>query len=240
MSKVMKYGKYAVKKYPAVQKRARVYVPAVRQLASDVMYLKGLINSEPKNYIVQDSNNFTYSGTVVSLSAVGQGDTENKRDGNRILPKYLSINGYISITSATASTAPINARYVIFRYWGESTSAAPSVTASEVLETTGTQFAPLSHLNSDNTAGRGDRARRIEVHRSESFCLDKVANTSIPLNFNIQVNGGSKKIKEHIEFRSSVNEDPVSGGFYLLVISDNATSTELHYKIESKLTFYDN
>lgn len=239
MSQVSKYSRYAVKKYPAVQRRAKVYVPAVKQLASDVMYLKGLINSEPKAYTVQYSGNFNYNGVVGSLALIPQGLGSGDRDGTRILPRYLSLNCYVSITTATASTAPINCRFILFRYWGETTSAAPLVAPAEILSTVGTQFAPLSHLNEANTGSRGDRSRRIEVHRSENFLLDKVGKTHQCFNFNIAINGGNKP-KEHMEYRGAATEEPVSGGFYVMFVSDNATSTEVHYKLESRLSFYDN
>lgn len=241
MSTARRYGSYAVKKYPAVRKRYRAYAPAVTQLVKDVAYLGTLINSEPKYFTVQDSNNFNYIGKVVPLSVMAQGDGASSRDGNLVLPRYMSINGYVAITSATTGSIPINVRVLIFRYWGEQVSAAPSVAPAEVLETIGTQFAPLSHLNPDVTGSRGDRTRRIEVHKSMNVLLDNVGSKPGEyFSCNIQLNGQGTKRKEHIKFRSSTTEEPVSGGFYALFISDNATSTQVNYHLESKLTFYDN
>lgn len=238
---VYKTIKYAAKKYPAVRRRANVYVPAVRQLASDVMYIKSLVNSETKYNETTTSNNFDYNGTVVALSAIVQGDGNTNRDGNRVLPRYLNIKGFVSITSATARTDPINCRAILFRYWGESPSAGSVVTPSEILSTVGSQYAPLSHLNEDIVGSRGDRVRRIEVLKNWDILLDKTgANPAMSIDCNIQMNGPGVKNKEHIQFASSATADAVSGGLYLLFISDTATATEVHYKIQSKLVFYDN
>lgn len=238
---VRQYRKYTRQYAKPIRKRAKVYFPAAKQLARDVAYLGTLINSEPHYHITQTSNNFSYSGTVISLSAVPQGDSATARTGSRCLPRYLALNAFVSITTATTRTDPINCRAILFRYWGESTDAAPSVIPADVLATTGSQFAPLSFLNDNNTGPRGDRQRRIEIHKSWDFLLDKAgSNPGQMIEANVQVNGMDVQKKEHLQFRSASTEDPVSGGFYLLFISDDATATEVHYKVNAKLTFYDN
>lgn len=237
---LVKYGRMAAKRYPAVRKRYNVYAPAVKQLASDVMYLKGLVNAEPKSHVVNTSGNHDYNGTVYSLCGIAQGDGSNNRDGNRILPRYLSLYIHVNQIAATAGHSRTTHRMIIFRYWGENPNATPSVTATDVLSVTGTQYSPVSHLNDKITGPRGDRTRRIEILRNEFFTLDTVSNTSKDFQYNIEMNGKSKNNKEHIEFRSSVFEDPISGGVYILYTNDNATATDQGIWIGSRLTFYDN
>lgn len=229
--------KKAIKRYPAARKRWNVYYPAARQLASDVMYLKGLINSEPKYHIVQASNNYDYNGIVQSLSTISQGDGTSDRDGNMVLPRYLTIN--MSFGGTIAGNTPVVVRMIIFRYWGEATSASATVTPSEVLATIGSQYAPYTHLNDDNTGSKGDRQRRIEVLKSKLVNFDNINMRDCVRKYNIVVNGGNKP-KEHIKFSSATTSGPVSGGFYILFISDNATGTNAKFTLESKLTFYDN
>jgi hypothetical protein len=238
---LQKYGKYALKKYPAVRKRARVYVPAVRQLASDVMYLKGLINSEPKNHYVTDSNNFDYNGVMVSLSSISSTGTEAyARDGNRVLPRYLKLRMHIN--KSMTSAIPHNTfRYILFRWWGESPNTAgvaPAVT--DIIAGTGTQFAPLSPLVDSITGSKGDRTRRIEVHRTGFVTLDQVGKTSFDFDLNLELNGKGKSTKEHIEFYGDATAPPTSGGFFMLFVSDNVTAADLSYQLYSHLTFYDN
>lgn len=237
----MKYGKYIKKSYPAVAKRARVYVPAVRQLASDVMYLKGLVNSEPKSFTVNTSANTGQSGVVFSLCDLAQGDGAADRDGNRVLPRYLSLYIHVNQIAASAGWNHTTHRVIVFRYWGEDSNVAgPSVTTADILETTASQYSPVSHLRSTITGSRGDRNRRIEVLRNEFFTLDLNTEAQKAIHYNIEMNGKGSKTKEHIEFRNNTTEQPTSGGIYVLYVNDNATSTDQGIWVGSRLTFYDN
>lgn len=239
---VGKYVKYASKKYPAIRKRARVYVPAVRQLASDVMYLKGLINSEPKTFEVTSSSNFSYNGFMVSLCNVAQGDGGSSRDGNRILPRYLNLRFHVNRIITAPTNPHTTIRYIVFRWWGESpNTAGVAPAAADVLQASAiaTQFAPMAPLNHDVTGSKGDRNRRIEVHRTGMITLDSVSKTSMDEELNITLNGGNK-VKEHIEYYDSTTAPPTSGGFFVLFINDNSVTTDCAFYLYSRLTFYDN
>lgn len=213
--------------------RWSTYGAAGMQLARDVMYLKTLINSEPHNHYVGTSNNYNWDGAIVSLSAVPQGDTNNARTGNRVLPRYLNVKWQVQ--SATGNNMM---RVMLFRYWGETTSAAPSVTVAEVLRVVGVERAPLSHLNEDNTGQKGDRNRRIEVLRNVLVNVDQIERRAYTCEWDVEMNGMATNKKEHIEWRSSATEDPVSGGLYMLFIGHSVTNDA--YNLESKLVFYDN
>jgi len=232
--------KYAPMIARGATKRYGVYAPAVKQLASDVMYLKGVINSEPHLHITQSSGNFDYSGTVISCCDIPLGDTDVSRTGNRVLPRYFSLHMQIR-QDVTTTTKHATHRVIVFRYWGEVTSSAsPNVTANEVLSTTGNTFAPLSHLNQRNVGPKGDRQRRIEILRNEQFSLDQVGVTFKDIVYNIEMNGKSKAQKEHMEWYGTATAQPISGGIYVLVINDNNVSTDQTYKFEAKITYYDN
>lgn len=226
-------GSYAVRRR-APPSRWSVYGSAGRQLARDVMYLKTLINSEPHNHYVQSANNYNYTGIIVSLSDVPVGDASTERTGNRLLPRYLNVNWRVTWSGATTM-----ARVILFRYWGEATDdAAPVVTVDAVLRSSGTQYAPLTHLNDDNTGPRGDRDRRIEVLRNVLFDLDGVKQISEVCNWDVEVNGMNARKKEHIDYTNASTLQPISGGFYMLFIQNVVTNGS--YVLESKMTFYDN
>lgn len=229
----MAYQQRTKKRNP-VKKRVRIYGKAGTQLYKDVMYLKGLINSEPKYHIVQSSNNFNYNGIIVSLSNIPSGGGVNDRDGNSVLPRYLNINLVLGATNTASDPAVL--RMLLFRYWGESTNVAGTVTVAEILSTTGTVYAPYSHLNDDNVGAKGDRQRRIEILNSEFAVFDLVEKRQIAHTLNYVMNAGEPK--EHIKWNSSTTAEPVSGGLYMLFIGDTITNSK--YTIESKLTFYDN
>lgn len=238
---LQRYANYAQKKYPAVKRRANVYVPAVKQLASDVMYLKGIINSEPKNFYLTSQANFDWNGSVISLCDVAQGDSGNMRDGNRILPKYLSINCHIN--KDTAGNMHTTVRYIIFRWWGESANA-PGVSPfpGDILmgSVIGTTYAPIGFLSNQITGQRGDRNRRIEVHRTGTITLDNVSKTCCDIKEVIKLNGKNQKVKEHIEYYDGGTAPPISGGFFMLFIQSTATGADVQYTLNSHFTYYDN
>lgn len=233
---VYKRKRYTTRRYypkPAPS-RWSIYGGAGKQLVKDVMYLKTLINSEPHHYTVQDANNVNYNGQCGSLSNVPVGDGAEERTGTRILPRYLNMNWQIGQTD----TATYTIRLLIFRWWGEATDAAPpTCTPGEVLYTVGTQFAPLTHLQPEVTGPKGDRNRRVEVLRNEIFTLDGTQAKSTTRQYDIEVNGMNAPRKEHIEYGASAQ--PVSGGFFFIIITDNVASN-VYYKVESKMVFYDN
>lgn len=224
----------------ALQKRVNVYGKAGYQLYKDVMYLKGLVNAEPKIHSVSASNNFGYNGVIVSLCDVPVGDNTNHRDGNRILPRYMNIKFHVNRLIASPTNSHSTIRYIVFRWWGESPNVAgvaPAVT--DIIAFTGTQYAPISQLNSAVTGSKGDRNRRIEVHRSSFITLDSVSKTAFDEDFNITLNGDNAP-KEHIEYYDSTTNPPTSGGFFILFINDNSVTSDVAFYLASRLTFYDN
>lgn len=240
-SMVKRYARRAPGVYRGFQKRQKVYVPAVKQLASDVLYLKGLINSEPKFYAHTANNNVGYNGTVISLCDIPQGDSSQSRDGNRVLPRYFGFKGRFHI-SPISSVTHLGLRVIIFRWWGSDPNSAGAAPATDdILSSSlvGTQNVVDSFLSSDITGSRGDRNRRIEVLKNYEVVLDANGNSSLQVDENITVNGG-KGPKEHIEYFSAATAPPTSGGFYVLICSDSATATDLSYHFNSKVTFYDN
>ncbi len=174
---------------------------------------------------------------MLYICDIAQGDTAINRTGSTVLPRFQSINLTLQ-KNITANAPEIEVyRIMLFRYWGEGTEATPLVEVSDVLQ--GAQ--PYSFLNADNTGGRGERERRIEVHKSKFFQLDKIHKPHMTYKWNVKVNGLNKKTKDHIKFASSATEQPVSGGFYLLVISDNGVMNEHSVlSFNSKINFYDN
>lgn len=224
--------KYYRRKKPG---RLQIYGRAGKQLYKDVMYLKTLVNAELHTYTRSLSNNIDSTGETTYLDSVPQGDGDGNRTGNSILPRYQTI--YMHINKAIAGPDHETFRVILFRYWGESTSVPAVPTVSEVLSNAD----PLSFLNDDNTGSKGDRERRIEVHKSKIFTLDNVAKTSMTWKWNLTINGPKKKVKDHIKYGSSSTAVPISGGFFLLFISDNATgANKSSYNFNAKLGFYDN
>lgn len=244
MSVVKKYNTKKYKKKNPYKKRVKIYGRAGLQLWRDVNYLKGLINTEPKTHVVTDANNFSSAGVIISLANVPNGDSDITRDGNRILPRYLTckiaIGGATALMAATSGTT-VFARFMIVRSWVDNATAAGNLTVAEVLDTTLSQFAPFSPLNSDISGPRRDRTRRIEVLRSELFEYNNTGSAYHYIrDFNLEMNQGANNAKEHIEYVSTATAEPNSGGIYAIFISNSLTGTYSQYQIMTKLTFYDN
>ena len=123
-----------------------------------------------KYFTFATSNNIDSTGRIDSLNNIVQGDTHNDRTGTSVLPRFQSIN--LHVNKSLTGPAHETFRIIVFRYWGESTSQVPAVTVAEILQSAD----PLSYLNDDNSGAKGDRERRIEIHKSKLFTLDNVVN----------------------------------------------------------------
>lgn len=246
-----KMHQYGPNKYIVSAAKQRYYrnnKVSIPRIISDVKYLKSLVNSEPQPFVVTTSNNVNWNGSIVSLSTVVQGDQLGQRTGDRILPRYLAIRGYCHGTIAVATQTRTTWKIMVVRLWSESTSAAPTAAVTDALApgTVGTAHAPLSFLNQDNVGPKGDRVRRIEVLRSETFITQEqgaqtgASTQNYLFDWNIEMNGGDKK--DHIEYFSNATGEPISGGLYFIIINDvdAASAAFPSYWVNSKMTFYDN
>lgn len=235
----MVYKRRYYKKPQSKQGRVQIYGRAGKQLYKDVMYLKTLINSEPHYHLLSTSGNIDNAGVVISLNDIPSGDSDINRTGTSVLPRWQSVNMHVNKKLTPVGTVDHETiRVILFRFWGEQASSAPAVITSEILESATN---PLSFLDDNITGSKGDRERRIEVVKSKLFTLDSVASTSRTFKYNIAINGPNKQVKEHLKFRSTVTENPVSGGFYLLFLSDNGTgANKSSYTVNAKVNFYDN
>lgn len=232
--KALRYSKYI----KPVASRARVYGPAALQLAKDVAYLGSLVNSELHYYTLSTSNNMDTATAPFSLDAIAQGDTSVTRTGNSILPRYLSLRLHINKKIDPTSVAHETFRVMLFRWWGSSANAYGTCTQSDVLSSTGN---PQSFLDQDITGKYDDFSRRIQVLRNEIFTLDNVSCTFKDFEWNIEINGSNTKKKKHSSYVDGTANNPSSGGFWILIMSDNASGImKSAYYIDSKLSFYDN
>ena len=111
---------YANRKSKKRSKRTKEIIPggcttfqAIRKLYRDIMYLKGLINVEYKKHDITMGTDITNSGTIQSLSRVPQGDTNDARDGNSILAKYIQLK-FSLVAHASADHTVV--RCILFKY----------------------------------------------------------------------------------------------------------------------------
>ena len=206
-------------------------------LTKKVNYLSSVVNSELKYHESVYVYSIDGAGTILPFNNIVQGDSQVNRTGNTVLPKWLTLHMALRHNDATTEESEV-IRIIVFRYWGEGTDAAPNVTVGDILDIAN----PLSFLNDNNTGSRGDRERRIQIHKSYLLALNKSDKALRTFKLNIAVNKPSNKRKEHMKFRSSATEDAISGGFYVLVIGENLVGAVEKNSIDvrGKLNFYDN
>lgn len=100
-----KYRKLKGKQPP---NRWKIYGRAGAQLASDVMKLKGLINTEFKTLDTYATSNPTTGGTFLLLNGITRGTDYNNRDGRSIrIKSYASNMRFIANASASHTTVRV-------------------------------------------------------------------------------------------------------------------------------------
>lgn len=187
------------------------------QAYKGVRYLKGLVNSEMLHNQVSGSvsvNNST--GQVISLTSIGQNDTDAGRTGNSILARNLFIRLGITQNSSATSTF-----YRIMLVLDTQQVADTAPTIAQILQSAST----LSPLNDDNTG-------RFKIMQNWFFTTDNTKNTT-------RVIEKYYKIYKHVRFNGTTSSDIQKNGMYLVMLSDQSTNTpSIAYNV--KLGYHDN
>lgn len=212
-----------------VRKSARLGVKPLNRRQK--VQVKRLIKQtqESKYFILQSTNTFDYSGAVVKLSAIPQGDTDVTRDGDKITPTSLSVR-YSIYNTGTAATSPteIDYRVIIFRWRPDDTSGAPI--ASNIMATTGNLYAALSEYIHDQRSNFEVLYDRM--HLGVLSVLGAGANR--PFHAKVKVN--SRSIKYLAGGTAGLDN------LYILFITDNngvAGANKFTYVMNSQLNFTD-
>lgn len=199
------WGKFLVSKIP--------------QIARGVATIASLVNSEAKFIDNVNSTVATDSGAVFPLTLLGQGDTDENRNGNSILLKDLILRGRVVINS-NSTTGTAHCRRIIFVDTA-CQGATPAVT--DVLDTA----TPLSPLNMNN---------------SKRFVILHDENISV-------MTGGRQfvlqkkylKLPFHVKYigtGSTVASQGLNGVFMLEISSEASNQPTMTSNIRIK--FYDN
>lgn len=196
----------------------------IAQVAKDVWYLKGLINSEKKYYDnAQLSNTISYNGLVYNLCAMAQGDGTQQRTGNSIFARSLSVR--LTAIQRGASTSN-NMKVMIVLDKNADVAAAPA--ASDILETTGSTNAPLSHLKFP------EARNRFKILKVKQIVLNSTNRTQQCCNIYL-------KMRHHIKFTGTTAASLGKGQLYLVVISDTVAGTDdPAIRYQSRVMYHDN
>ena len=212
-----RYKKMASKWY---NKKYSVGEIAVRALRG-VNYMKTLINSEMKQYeLTSTANVVDYTGTILQLSNIAQGDTTSTREGRSILMNYLNIRGVITRVSSSSIL-----RMIVFQDTQQN-GVVPST--DQVLSTVGDGYAPFSGLE-PSFAGR------FKILSSNTISLSD--QNPLPL-FKI-----FKKHVSHVKWQTTADGgNPMKGHIYMLLVSNAGPADPNRPQVDfrSKLGFRDN
>jgi len=106
------------------QSQIKKYVSYVPWLMSNALRLKGLVNTEVKNFDILSSTTVSSTGTIAYLSAIATGTDTTDRIGRSIKPLYIHSNGTIARNASATATF---LRIIVFQDM-ENDEATPAVT----------------------------------------------------------------------------------------------------------------
>lgn len=188
-----------------------------------VKYLKGLVNAELKRNQINGNVTSTYNGGALHISGMAQGDSENSRDGDSILARYINIRGHITYNASSSKTSNV-VRVMLVR---DRSVNGTAVDVAQILEsaTYGTAYAPFSGLDPETAT------QRFEVLYSKMFEVN-TQKIAVPYSIN-------KKVQKHCTFDGTTANDLKQGHYWLIHISDEVTNGP-SFLYNSVFKYYDN
>jgi hypothetical protein len=189
-------------------------VPDNRRIANVVRSVVGN-KMELKYFLFSYANNVSWSGVVMSVSDVTQGDSDTTRDGDRLLPKDLSLRGTWVISDTTNVC-----RVILFRWLPSSTPAVSDIVTSNYVGTTAAAFSPLTH----------DTRQQYKI-LADQICILDVSHTVRLLNWNL------KLPPQPIQYVAGTTTG--SNKLYILVITDSGAASHPGANFALKLTYTD-
>lgn len=187
-----------------------------RAAYTGVKYLKGLVNSEMLHHPLTGTATPSSSGTVLHLTNIVQGDSDNNRTGNSIFLKSIFIRMVATLHASASSTF---VRVILFKDTQQVGDTSPAVT--DVLET-------ASYLSPLSSSSGG----RFSVLKDVLFNINDVSRDVHILKWYV-------KQQLHVRYNGTASTDIQKNGLYVLFISSEATnSPSLPYNI--RLSYHDN
>lgn len=155
-----------------------------------------------------------------NLVALNQGDGDGQRTGNSIFVRTISMKGSVEWNNTQSLPQRLRMMLIIDKQQIGDTIPDPS----DVLDTTGTAFAPYSMLN-DTTVGR------FTILKSRLY---NISSERPVVNFNWNLN-----LRHHVRYNGTTSSDIQRGGIYLLLISDAATNGPTVFRC-IRVSYHDN
>lgn len=151
------------------------------------------------------ATNIDWNGTIISLADIPQGDGDNNRDGDQVLPTSMQYSFFVK--GPTGANVPTVLRMVIFKWKPFYADVAP--TPGKVLLYTGTYYSAHAGLVHD---GR----EQFTVVSDEVVVLDdtNVRNTLLR---------GTAKLSGKIQWKAASTSNG-AGSYYVCFMSDSVAA----------------
>lgn len=211
------------------KKRVNNYKTGGRQLYSDVMYLKSLVNAElHQKTHVASAHAIESSGVITHISDCGQGNGIGQRAGQTTLPKYVNAKYCVSNQNAGIQDT---CRVIIFM-WKD----ASLPTVSDVLETTSC----WSHYKIESAGGPRDRTLNILSDRTYSI-INGSDKQCVNQKLDLKLNRPGVKIPVHVKYNGNSPDEP-QNGIYFLTLGTKTSASGNNSILDGsfKFSFYDN
>lgn len=197
------------KKYNAMQLAHKAY--------KGVWYLKGLVNSEMFHIINSASPTVSNTGSISSLTNIGQGDVISNRTGNSVLVRNLLIR--LSLEQHASATFTF---YRVMLVVDTQQIGDTSPTIADILESSST----LSSLNTNEPG-------RFVVLKNWFLSTDTGRGLTQYLEWY------SDNLMLHVKYNGTASSDIQRNGIYLVLLSDQATNTPTCF-YNVKIGYHDN
>jgi len=224
-----KKGKNSRRKQPQQEEAVGKYASDAWSLAKRTAYglneIRKLINIETKFFdTIITSTTQSTTGSITSLSQMGQGLNSTSRVGDSIRIQHIEVRGRVTISTAAVTSL---VRFMIVRDL-DGYGTVPAVT--DVLETAVAVSAPLAPY-------KFNKRQRFSILYDEIFALAGGATAD---GSSTQVFTFSSAHQGHILYlgTGAVSASDGKGTIYYLAVSDEATNTPT-VALTSRILFTD-
>lgn len=193
---------------------------SMKDVARELWRLKGLVNSEMLKKDVVFAPGTIVQGSIVSIAAIAQGDTDSARTGNSIFCRSYNLNG--SITHNTTGQNNQVVRVSVVQDNQQIGDTSPTYT--DIYESS----SPYAHLNSD-TVGR------FKVLWSRTYTVNNYDKNNAMVKINVPM-------RHHVRYNGTTANDIQKGGLFLCLSCDEVGAAGLFpsFQGESRLSYHDN
>lgn len=211
-----------IPRYSRVSNRsAKVPKPVKTYVKRQVRASEETYNLTTQATIAAGAAGTNYSGSIVNLQPIAQGDNINDRMGDVITPLKLSLKLDWNQLVAVTRTA---VRAIVFRSKLQANNTVPTV--ASVLASVGSGFSTVSGYNSASESNK-----LYDILYDKTLAMDTVGTGQRKhqrINLIKKING------RKIHYTGTGSADYGKGALFLLVISDQdtATSPSLNHSLQ--------